>query len=575
MAILIPDSPKDCTYSERVVYRRLGDDLDKNWIVLHSLGLVDHETKRRGEADIVILSSRGIFVLEVKGGRVSCRDGKWYFSVPGGEEVERKEDPWTQASGAMFAVTKRIRERASDLQGLLYGFGVVMPMEKFSTQSSEIDLEVLLDKRHFGKNLSFYIGQLERRWRQIYVERGFSTPRSPTIEDIRRVRKILRPDVESAFSLGSWLTGLEEKLLELTNEQIRVSRRLLANSRMIVTGKAGTGKTVLAVQRALQLGEKGMKVLFLCFNQLLARHISASIEGKAGAALVTIRHLHGHYHNIIAEAGLADQLTDDHADSSDFFGQEFPSLYCDALMGLDLPPYDAVVVDEAQDILTPQHLDALDLTVRGGLEGGCWHLFLDPQQNIYGQLSELAEKRFERISVARDDLLDNCRNTREVAYQTSILSTLDVAVENAPPGPSCECIYYDTPEQGVARLEAELMRLLAGDVAADDIIILSTRKLDNSIIAGRASLAGLTVRDVSYKTTKKSIAFSTMHSFKGLERSVVIAIDLGEIGDSARSMLYYAGLSRARTLLIPLIPKECKTRYSDLVVDFGRRIGRA
>ncbi|WP_204265193.1 hypothetical protein, partial [Klebsiella pneumoniae] len=63
------------------------------------------------------------------------------------------------------------------------------------------------------------------------------------MEDIKRIRKVLRPDVESAFSLGSWLNGLEQELLQLTNEQIRISRRLAANPRMIVTGKAGTGKT--------------------------------------------------------------------------------------------------------------------------------------------------------------------------------------------------------------------------------------------------------------------------------------------------------------------------------------------
>jgi len=574
MAILIPDTPKDCTRSERVVYQRLGAELDNNWVVLHSLGLVDHDTKRRGEADIVIVSGRGIFVLEVKGGRVSCRDGRWYFGAPGGQEVERREDPWTQASGAMFAIIKRIRDDAPDLQGLLYGFGVIMPMERFNARSSEIDLQVLLDRREFARSLALYIGRLERRWRQIYAERGLPEPRRPTNEDIRRIRKILRPDVESAFSLGSWLTGLEEQLLELTNEQIRVSRRLAANSRMIVTGKAGTGKTVLAVHRALQLGEQGRRVLFLCFNQLLARHVSESIVDKPGADRITVRHLHGHYRDVIATAGLAERLKQDKLDDATFFGQEFPELYCEALMELDSSPFDAVVVDEAQDILTPQHLDALDLTVEGGLENGRWHLFLDPQQNIYGQLSELAEKRLEHISIARDDLLDNCRNTREVAYQTSILSTLDVAVEGAPAGPACECIFYETPGQGIAKLEAELERLLASDVDPSNIVILSTRKRENSMIADRALLAKLAVRDVADGPALGSIAFSTMHAFKGLERSVVIAIDMAEIGDSMRAMIHYAGLSRARTLLIPFVPRACKKRYSELATAFGQRISR-
>lgn len=574
MAVLIPDTPKDCTRSERIVYQRLGEDLDKNWVVLHSLGLVDHGTKRRGEADIVILSTRGIFVLEVKGGHVSCRDGKWYFGTPGENEVVRKEDPWTQASGAMFAVIKRIKADAPDLDDLLYGFGVVMPMERFTAKGSEIDSEVLLDKRDFGRNLSFYIGDLERRWRRIHAERGLREPRSPSDEDIKRIRKILRPDVESAFSLGSWLNGLDQELLQLTNEQIRISRRLSANARMIVTGKAGTGKTVLAVQRALLLAERGLSVLYLCFNQLLARHVAETIKGRAGVDRITVRHLHGHYRDAINAAGLQDRLPTATDNQTHAYGIAFPQLYIEALMETEPKLFDAVVVDEAQDILTVEHLDALDLTVDGGLDSGRWHLFLDPQQNIYGKLSEPAERRLDRISIARDELLDNCRNTREVAYQTSILSGLEVAVEGAPSGPSCECIFYDSPADGVVRIETELERLLGGDVKPSDIVILSTRRRENSMIADKVTLVGLQVRDVADGPTANSIAFCTMHAFKGLERSVVIAIDLDGIGQDEWAMLHYTGLSRARTLLLPLIPQSCQRRYRALVAAFGGRISR-
>jgi hypothetical protein len=574
MAIPIPDTPKDCTRSERVVYQRLADELDKDWVILHSLGLVDHDRKRRGEADIVVLSTRGIFVLEVKGGHVSCRDGKWYFGTPGEKETERKEDPWSQASGAMFAVIKRIKAAAPDLEDLLFGFGVVMPMERFTARGEEIDHRVLLDKRDFGKNLSYYIGDLERRWKHIHSERGLREPRRPTVKDIKRIRQILRPDIESAFSLGSWLSGLEQEMLQLTNEQIRISRRLVANPRMIVKGKAGTGKTVLAVHRSLGLAEQGLSVLYLCFNQLLARHVSESLRGKPLADRVTVRHLHAHYRDAIAAAGFQERLSDAGDDETHFFGVVFPQLYIEALMEVEPKLFDAVIVDEAQDILTVDHLEALDLTIAGGLEAGRWHLFLDPQQNIFGKLSEAAERRLDRISFAREELVDNCRNTRQVAYQTSILSTLDVAVEGAPSGPSCDCIFYKTPSDGVARLEAEVKRLIGADVPPQDIVVLSTRRRENSLIAGVTSLAGLTVRDVADSPTAKSVGFCTMHAFKGLERAVVIAIDLGDIGDEKWAMLHYAGLSRARTLLLPLLPQGCERRYKELVAAFGRRIGQ-
>jgi hypothetical protein len=574
MAVLIPDTPKDCTRSERVVYQRMGEELDKDWTVLHSLGLVDHRTKRRGEADIVVLSTRGIFVLEVKGGHVSCRDGKWYFGTPGEREVERKEDPWSQASGAMFAIAGRIKADAPDLSDLLFGFGVVMPMERFATKSEEIDLAVLLDKRDFDKNLSLYIERLERRWRIIYKEKGLREPRRPSVSELKRIRKILRPDVESAFSLGSWLSGIEQELLELTNEQIRIARRLAANPRMVVRGKAGTGKTVLAVNRALQLAEQGLTVLYLCFNQLLAKHVAESIKELPGAQRITVRHLHGHYTDAIRAAGFQERLASANGEERHVFGVVFPQLYLEALMETEPQPFGAVVIDEAQDVLTVEHLEALDLTVAGGLEAGQWHLFLDPQQNIYGKLSEDAERRLDHISIARDELLDNCRNTREVAYQTSILSGLDVAVEGAPSGPACECIFYGSPAEGLAMIDAELQRLLKADVKPSNIIILSTRRRENSLIAAVPTLAGLRISDVGEGLIPKSITFSTMHAFKGLERSVVLAIDLGDIGQEEWSMLHYAGLSRAKTLLVPFVPRASERNYRALAAAFGRRISR-
>ena len=574
MAVLIPDTPKDCTRSERVVYQRLGAELDKDWVILHSLGLTDHATKRRGEADIVILSTQGIFVLEVKGGHVSCKAGKWYFGTAGEIVGEKEEDPWTQATGGMFALIKRIKKEAPDLESLIFGFGVVMPMERFTTRGEEFDLKVLLDKRDFGRNLSFYIGDLERRWKTILAERGHREARKPTIQDIKRIRKILRPDVESTFSLGSWLNAVEQELIQLTNEQIRISRRLAANSRMVVTGKAGTGKTVLAIRRVIQLAEQGKSVLFLCFNQLLAKHVSQSIKDSPLLHLITVRHLHGHYIEAIREAGLQGQINSNSGDERTLFGVVYPKLYAEAMLELEPALFDAVVVDEAQDILTADNLDALDLTIAGGLEGGCWHLFLDPQQNIYGSLSDEAESRLERISFARDELLDNCRNTREVAYQTSIISMLDVAVEGAPSGPACNCVFFESVQDGITLLEGQVRLLISRDVNPKDIIILSTRKRENSMIAGIPTIAGLQVRDVSEMFIDKSISFCTMHSFKGLERSVVIAIDLNELGQEEWAKLHYAGLSRARLLLIPMVPKSSEKRYKELVTAFGRRLSK-
>ena len=66
--------------------------------------------------------------------------------------------------------------------------------------------------------------------------------------------------------------------------------------------------------------------------------------------------------------------------------------------------------------------------------------------------------------------------------------------------------------------------------------------------------------------------FSTMHGFKGLERMVVIAIDMAEIGDATWSMLHYAGLSRAWGLLHVMLPAGAVKAYDRQAKAFGGRL---
>ncbi len=77
MAKLVPEVPRKCPASERLIFERLGRELPEDWIVLHSLELTSHPHKMWGETDIVAISTKGVFVIEVKGGRVSCEDGEW------------------------------------------------------------------------------------------------------------------------------------------------------------------------------------------------------------------------------------------------------------------------------------------------------------------------------------------------------------------------------------------------------------------------------------------------------------------------------------------------------------------
>ena len=575
MAILIPDQPKDCPYGERIVYEKLGRELDADWVVLHSLGLHGHKTKIWGEADIIVLSTKGYFALEVKGGKVACKDGIWQFGEPGTPGYTKKEDPWTQAKGAMFAFEKKLIEADGNSDDLLFGFGVVMPMETFTATGAEIEPAVLLDLRDFRRNLGYYIGQLQRHWTAAYQTKHGRTPRLPSRADIQQARRILRPDIDSAFSVGSYLNGVESVLVQLSNDQVRASRRMAANLRTIVRGKAGTGKTIIAVERAKQLATEGCKVLYLCFNQLLAQHLRLALGGDPRAERVDVRHVHSLYREVIGNAGMLgrlDEATNDH----ELFAETFPRTFVEAAIACDLPAWDALVIDEAQDLLTPDNIDAFDLMLGSpGINHGRWHIFFDRLQNIYGtDVQDRVEKRLAEAQPAFDDLFENCRNTRQVAVQASIISGIDLAIDGAPDGLECENIYYRDRKAFASQLEAVVTKLLKQDIRPRDIAVLSTRRRENSLVAEMHELAGIPLVDAG-ASGEGDMVFSTMHSFKGLERLVVLAVDMEGIGNPEAAMLHYAGLSRARGLLHTFLPESERGAYGQQAAAFAARMAGA
>lgn len=576
MAILIPETPKECNISERQIFERLGRELPDDWVVLHSLGLPGHETKIWGEADIVILSTSGVFALEVKGsGQITCSNGVWNFIGPGPRKYTKKEDPWTQAKGTLMAVRDALWKADPKFKDILFGFGVVMPITTFTQTGVEIVPEVLLDKRKVRQTLDHYINDLKKYWHASSLNKINKNCRGLTLDEIRRARQILRPDLETALSIGSYLSGVTASLLALTNDQIRTSRRLAANPRTITRGAAGTGKSVLALERARQLAGEGQRVLFVCFNVLLARHIQEANAANPRAAGMHVRSIHVLYRDLIQRAGLLDRLEALDAGDQAFFTDRFPELAVEALLTLDEPGWDVLVIDEAQDVLTPQHLDVFDLLVEGGLRQGRWHLFFDPLQNLYGaDVEQQVEHRLRDSYPAFDDLTENCRNTRQIAVQASIISGLEVAIAGAPDGPLSEMHYYSGNAQGVAALEALIRSLIESDVPSTDIAILSTRRLENSLLAGISRLAGRLVVDFGQEAELKAgaLLFSTMHGFKGLERPIVLALDMGEIGHELHSMLHYAGLTRAQALLHVLAPESARPAYERQSHAFGRRM---
>ena len=91
----------------------------------------------------------------------------------------------------------------------------------------------------------------------------------------------------------------------------------------------------------------------------------------------------------------------------------------------DPPQWDALVVDEAQDLLTGAASDLLDTVLVGGWKTGTWRLYLDPLQDIFvASHREVIDRTCADGMQFR--LKINCRNTAEIGRETSIATGCDI-----------------------------------------------------------------------------------------------------------------------------------------------------
>lgn len=424
MARMIPpDCPPDTPMGEAILFNKLRTDPGtEGWIVLHSLELRKHRTKSEGEIDIVILApGMGVLCLEVKGCEVKRNEGLWVY--PYGTSVE---GPFRQASRAMHSLRDHVQARDSSLERLLFFSAVAFTRIEFSEESPEWHPWQIINSLMLARMpISLIVSRVFERAHQLIASRPASRSwydvcRSrPTHDQVRRMAGLLRGNFECFVQPRSDVQHIEESLLRLTQEQYDALDAIQDNERVVIKGLAGTGKTFLVMEAARRAVAEGKRTLVLCFNRLLGDWMAASMNSALGESIGLLRcqHLHGLMREIVG-----DRLKV--RNDPQFWSSDLPTAVIEQLLGdgCSLPQFDVLLVDEAQDLLTDNYMDVLDLLVAGGLAGGQWALFGDfERQAIY--LSGGAKAASEMLAALRArapvhanfTLRINCRNAGPIA----------------------------------------------------------------------------------------------------------------------------------------------------------------
>jgi superfamily I DNA/RNA helicase len=348
------------------------------------------------------------------------------------------------------------------------------------------------------------------------------------------------------------ITEEAEELVRLTEEQFWVLDFLGRHRRAAICGCAGSGKTLLAAEKARRLIRQGFHVLLTCFNRYLAEFLKASLVPNDG---LHVAHFHGLCTEWARRAGILVGSPSEQ-DRQRFFDEILPEQLLDAVDCLG-PQYDAIVVDEGQDFRENWWVPLQCLL--HDPDAGILYVFFDDNQNLYQAEPSIL------LPIAPYPLTHNCRNTRRIHGTVSRFYRADhPTVARGPEGRPVDVRIY-TDVAGLKRhLRKVLHQLVMEDgVPASDIIVLTPRKRERSALWQFGLLGNFRLTD--QPTGGHGDVFcTTVHAFKGLESPVVVLAEVEPEASKDLETVLYVGCSRARHHLIILasadLPGETRER---------------
>lgn len=246
------------------------------------MGIAEHANNIFGEIDFVILCNEGVLCLEVKGGQVSRRKGVWEFTNRYGKISRKNEGPLQQVQGDMQSLRQYMVRRLGNYDPLVryqYVCAVAMPDCRFGATGVGIDVvpEILVDAKQ-PWNLDSLVDQAFGYWRQSCIEKhGFEGGRLTDAEN-DKMANLLRGDFHFVPSMKDTVERTVKELCALTAEQYEVLESLFENPRTMVSGVAGAGKTLIAMEQARRAYWEGKSVLYLCYNHNIAQYVQYQFE---------------------------------------------------------------------------------------------------------------------------------------------------------------------------------------------------------------------------------------------------------------------------------------------------------
>ncbi|MEA2918141.1 MAG: hypothetical protein QOJ15_10222 [Bradyrhizobium sp.] len=208
------------------------------------------------------------------------------------------------------------------------------------------------------------------------------------------------PDTNSrsfSESIRKRMAQLSRVIEELTSEQYRAITQLRFLNRVRISGCAGSGKTLVATEKAIRLARGGVKTLLMCHNPMLAEHLRTLVSGT-DVDVTSFQDWVARFVSYIEEG--AASWTHYHEPDPETLFKAF-----DQIVHLGTA-YGAIIVDEGQDF-REDWWPLLDAALKDP-EHSILYIFHDDHQAL------LPYRSHYPVDDPVIDLSRNCRNAAEI-----------------------------------------------------------------------------------------------------------------------------------------------------------------
>ena len=522
-----------------------------------------------GEADLVIVDpDRGLLVIEVKSGRPRREGATWFI-----EDHPLTRSPFDQAMTAKHDLGRTIEALPAWTAGraLPAAHAVAFPDVDLASLprghtllGPDVDRDIVIDADALATPQATRAA-LDRVW-AFWAGEG-ARPAGLTAAEVDVIDAWLAPSTGLHRLLRHDINDAKGRLLAASRGQLLVLNHARSKRRVEVVGPAGSGKSLVAIEKARRLAAEGWRTLFVCFNQPLATAVLREVADLPAARRPVVSTFHRLCERLGVDAGVLEPRPV--PPTPEWWNDTLPNALLEAVDRLPDERFGAIVVDEGQDF-EPAWLESLEFLFLNPEDGVFW-VFHDPGQAL------AKDDRVGELGLERLELFEDWRSPTPVA---------DVAARfyrgPTPPEPMSsegrapEVIEAAPGADTVDAVRLVLHRLIGEEgVRSWQIAVLSgttasksdvwrVRQFGNAVLwNGAIDDAGLTLglaADAVPEEPGDVVLFETIRRFKGLEREVVILCELPVEG-ARLDQLLYTGLTRATTYLVIVTPPELAGRF--------------